>query len=403
MFWSARECKRTLLRGFDINWLPKGLPDGISAFRQGNSVGVDVDSVVGSIPLLNGDTLQITPKVKSVNFMRMLIEAEMSDSSALWSSEDFAKFDLADETSLASLVSKPFVKLLKQLISSSLLFSWDRTRTWSDVVAGELQIGPTAIALAQKKATPFLIQKKVRSYNTPENRVLVAAAFLCSQQAILLREEKEFLKSFIERHEFDHLRQEDLTTVAAKLATGWYEGTRGYYSGVLRLAQIILGEQGLSQGVVERIEAQPVLFNSANIFERFIRAHLQRTYNSVGLTVRKGFFPEQYLYADGTTLLAPDIVIYKGDDIRLLADAKYKLAKVTSADHYQLHAYARRANANSAVFFCASSDSSELEVVRRKAHWGLTTYQVSLPLSDMELTVRTLRQLERHVPTFLPY
>src|SRR5688572_29746496 len=64
VFWDAPECAYTELPGFDLRWLPKGLPPQIRSVQRGYAVGIEVDTLVGSVPLLNGDTLQLRPKVR---------------------------------------------------------------------------------------------------------------------------------------------------------------------------------------------------------------------------------------------------------------------------------------------------------------------------------------------------
>jgi hypothetical protein len=76
VIWNITECSVDELHDFDLAWLPKGLPPQIRPFRRGNRVGLEIDTLVGSVPLRNGDTLQIKPKVGTANFLRMLLDAE---------------------------------------------------------------------------------------------------------------------------------------------------------------------------------------------------------------------------------------------------------------------------------------------------------------------------------------
>src|SRR5262249_783351 len=77
--WNITECTTSLMSGFDLDWLPSGLAVQINQFRTRSAVGLEVDTIVGSVPLKNGDTLQILPKAGSANFLRMLFDSEFAD------------------------------------------------------------------------------------------------------------------------------------------------------------------------------------------------------------------------------------------------------------------------------------------------------------------------------------
>ena len=401
--WNITECSQEELAGFELSWLPARLPPQIRSFRRNGRVGLEIDTIVGSVPLRNGDTLQIKPKIGAANFLRMLLESEISTTPSD-SDADLVSYSTDNESSLASLVARPFVDALKTVAASSFRFGWKRDVRQSDSPTGDLVLLQTAIGLRSRSEKPFTYVDKMRTYDIPENRVLTAAAVVVSKRfsSRLSRDLRSFLRQFITRVAATTASARDIEHVKTRLAASSYSGARGYYIAPLRLALIILAQEGFSQSASDDLKAEPILFNSADVFEKFVRLAITDHYQKVGLTVRKSFFPPLTLFKDGSGSLQPDIVILRDERVRLIADVKYKADGTTSADLYQAHAYAQRAGVDFMIFFCATA-ASELQVTRRSSYLSLTVFEIFLPVSDLSRTRKHLQTIERAVPAFLPY
>jgi hypothetical protein len=404
MLWDVSECASTELPNFDLEWLPKGLPPLIKPFVRGSRVGLEIDTLVGSIPLRNGDTLQLRPRVGNANFIRMLVESEAPNASISGPNEDLVGYSSSEEASLASLVARPYVRALLTVDAGSMRFAWQKIRELAEIAGGELDILTTAARLSQRSDRPFAFTRKIRTTDIPENVVLAAAAqcILRFHVRLLTNEERAFVFDFGRKFSSSALSNNMLELVRIRLATGQYDGARGYYAQALRLALILLGESGFKQGAVEEIQAESILFNSATIFEAYVRQHLKHRYQKRGLSVRKGFFPPMTLFKDGTVALGPDIVVTKDDRLLLVGDVKYKIDGVSSADYYQAHTYSRRASQSYFTFFCADAHASHVQVSRRKSYLDVEVFEVKLPLSHLANSTAALHSLERLVPEFRP-
>ncbi|MFM2473060.1 McrC family protein [Burkholderia cenocepacia] len=404
MLWSIPECASSELPDFNLEWLPKGLPAQIRPFWRGRNVGIEVDTLVGSIPLKNGDTLQLMPRVGKANFIRLLVESESDFSWNMKTNDDLVDYSFSEEASLGSLVARPFVRCLLDVQSGSLRFVWRSRREVSDVAGGELDVVATSIALLQRNQRPFVFSRKIRTTDVPENIVLAAAAniVLLRYARQLGKEDRLFLSDFCKRFNFLALDEKTIEGVRTRLATGQYDGARGYYAPALRLALILLGEFGFKQGAHSQIRAEPVLFNSATIFEAYVRQQLRLGYQRRGLSVRKGFFPPMSLFNDGSLILDPYIVISKDERLLLVGDVKYKVDGVSAADYYQAHIYARRAFQKYFVFFSTDEHATQVRSSRRMSFLDVEVFEIKLPLVQLENATEALRNLERVVPDFRP-
>jgi len=404
VLWDVRECAATELPGFDLAWLPKGLPAQIRPFYKANRVGLEVDTLVGSIPLKNGDTLQLRPRVGNANFIRMLVESEATNAALDTRDDKLVGYSFTEDASLAALVARPFVKSLLAVESGSLRFAWQRRQEVAEVAGGELDVLSTALRLAQNNEKPFVFSRRTRTTDVPENRVLAAAAQIALRRHanLLDRQDRSFLLDFSRKLAAGALGGELIDKVKQRMSSGQYDGARGYYAAALRLALILLGESGFKQGSAEEVRAEPVLFNSASIFEAYVRHQLKLGYQTKGLRVRKSFFPPMSLFREGGVSLEPDIVISKDERLLLVGDVKYKLDGVSAADYYQAHIYCARASQKFFVFFTTDEQATRAQASRRKSFLDVEVFEVKLPLANLQAAVVALRSLERLVPEFRP-
>ncbi|MBR8436207.1 hypothetical protein KDW37_36190 [Burkholderia cenocepacia] len=404
MLWDVRECAATELPGFNLEWLPKGLPAQIRPFYKGSRVGLEVDTLVGSIPLRNGDTLQLLPRVGNANFIRMLVESDATNAALGSPDDDLVGYSFSEEATLASLVARPFVRALLAVDSGSVRFAWQRRREIAEVAGGELEMLATAIRLSQGNSYPFVFSRKIRTRDVPENIVLAVAAqiVLRKHSGMIGGDDRKFLFEFSNKFEIQYISGEVIENVRQKLYSGQYDGARGYYAAALRLALILLGESGFKQGASEEVHAEPVLFNSASIFEAYIRQKLKQAYQRRGLSVRKGFFPPMPLFKEGSLVLDPDIVISKDEKLLLVGDVKYKVGSLPASDYYQAHVYSRRAAQAYFVFFCADEHAETAQTTRRKSFLDVEVFEIKLPLAHLQTATLALHSLERLVPEFRP-
>lgn len=115
---------------------------------------------------------------------------------------------------------------------------------------------------------------------------------------------------------------------------------RAYYLPALNLALLIFRGAGLALDDPQDVVFKPIIVNTANMFERYIRAVYQEVatqfdaYAEDGRRVPVDF----YNRAARPIRVQPDIVIKRGGRTLLVVDVKYKF-EPTAQDHYQMWAY----------------------------------------------------------------
>ncbi len=397
MIWFAKENDTTWLPNFDIRWLPPRLNPGITIVRSHSEIGLQVGGVIGAIPLNNGDTLRITPKVGTINFLRMLMTCEGLFQDFSTEFENLASYNMDDEYASYKLITKSFGLSLMEVKNRSLRFDRKKVRQAGQFARGRVQPESTEINLKQAKDNPIVFDTWEREYDTAENRVLGKAASVIIGQLRQISDSDLIKAAEFWSNRFSRgFSIEDLFEVNRRLLRHQFGGSRGYYVKALGLAKIILGEAGISSDTGSSIEADGLLINSANLFEQYLRKLLIDSYKGQGVLVTKGGgISNRSLYLDGSFELEPDFVFQRDSKFLHIADAKYK--RPDSKDHYQMVCYLSRYGVRSGVLFHPELDpANDIEPRKRSTSDGLMVWEVPLPLQDLDSTQSILGQaLER--------
>ena len=396
--WTARESAITWLSGFKPGWLPSGLETQIRVVGRAEHVGLEVAGVVGAIPLLNGDTLQLTPKVGVLNFFRMLLTAEGLFDDLKNQFNDFVNYASNDDAALPHIIAKSYFTQLREVMSSSLKFHRTKVTTSSDFAMGPIEPVQTAMWLRMRHERPVVSKMNIRDYSTPENRILAAAAdvglgYLGYET---LKSHSPWVTSFSSRFRSPKTVLDDLAIVNANLSKRRFSGSRGYYVKALTLAKLLLGQNGLAQGSSVDVFADSILLNTATLFEQYVRSIVSSRYSPEGVIVRKGSTPQKFLYTDNSYGLNPDITLARGTRFLSVGDAKYKFPD--AGDQYQLAAYMAAHDVLYGFLLSPDFEGSVPKVVSRVTMNGKKVIEIALPLSDLEATEKMLTNLHTVVP-----
>ncbi len=401
--WTAVESATTWLLGFPLGIVPSSLESQVRVVTRGTEIGLEVGSIIGTVPLLNGDTLNIVPKVGATNFFRMLLTAEGLEERLLNKEfDDFASWGVDDSPdAIPKLLARRFLLALAAIDAEGPRFGRTMQRQLRETASGKIVLRPTVRRLRLHAMSPFVCDRRVRDFNIPENRVLAAAAWtaagLLSERANLEAWQSTIAFKWKRLFERKETLKEDLMETAEGLVKGEYGGPRGKYINALVLARLILGRAGMSQESRTMIMGDALLVNSATLFEDYVRAVLSKVYKPMGLTVSKGGAPIQFLYDDGSFGLIPDIRISRGLSTLVLGDAKYKIPD--AGDHYQMATYMRSYGVRRAFLLCPDYEKEEREkIVRHRAADGRTVMEVRLPLRDLSLAEKILADLYQLLP-----
>jgi hypothetical protein len=388
-----REGLPTLLPHLGLADLPYALPSGVRLFTRGDQLGIEAQGLVGNIPLSNGDTLQILPKIGQANFLRMLFTSMGSQADLKRQFEEFVKYSVDDDASIPILAARQMVMAAAEVLrrgSSTVRLPVTRRML---AASGQILPAPTALALARHEAEPVFTRVRIRSHESPENR-LVSSALLMAASLLDAPERTYALDTLAKwrRRVCKPLMQPtDLLVVEQRIARRWYGGPRSYYQRILTLGLVLLGSLGMTIDSKPFIEGEAVLLNSADIFEKYVRQMISNHYSTLGYIVTKGGSTSFSLYQDGTVSLAPDVVIERHSETVLIADAKYK--EPAAADHYQMLAYLTAFGIDRGVLLTPGYQAAGVTIRKHATPRRLTVVVATLPMDKLSQTESFLQDI----------
>lgn len=366
--------------------LPHPLPAQIKTHLRNEEVGIEAQGVVGAIPLRNGDTLQIVPKIGKVNFLRLLFKAEGVQPELNRSYDEFVTYSLDDERNVDAVVARYLFVSADEIMKRSLQCGTIKRRRLGLFAAGQIDAVATALNLAQRKLEPVAYIVREKTIDIAENRVITEA--VVRAWVILSQPDKDIFAPVYERWMARFHRpndvQHDLWEVERGFAERRYGGARGYYQKALMLAQIILGSSGLGFYDAAMVEGDAILLNTAAIFERYVRNVISEKYSDSGYVVTKGGSGISSLYTDGSFEIDPDIVISRDGKILLIADAKYKIP--TADDHYQMISYLQVKGVRSGLLLAPLYDGQDVRVREYATTNRTFVREVYLPMKNLPET-----------------
>lgn len=387
MILSAKENELTWLENISLQDIPQNLPNGIKIHQQGNLIGIEAQGVVGSLPLLNGDTLHIKPKVGNINFLRLLFRCQGDQKNLLEEYEGFVQYFLDSENHVDFLVAKNLLVAADEIIRRSPLQGRVARRIYSSYLQGKIDTVSTSLNIARFHDEPVVAYVKRKTIDIPENR-MITEAVLRAWSIVQEQNKTDILGRIKDRwtQRFPRSRNiaEDIDFVERGFASGRYGGSRDYYRKTLMLAQVILGSQGLGLHNAEIVQGSALLLNTADVFEKYIRNTIANSHLDSGYVVSKGGAGSLSLYTDGSFILEPDVYISKSGRPVLIADAKYK--KPDSGDHYQMLVYLRAHGIRSGLLISPSFEGTDVKIKEYATSDKIIVREAYLPMQDLATT-----------------
>ena len=383
----------TWLNGVSHVDIPSPWPASVDIRIRSASIGIVPQGVVGAVPLLNGDVIQILPKIGRVNFFRLFIKAGGLQGDLEREFEEFVSYSLDDESNMSSLAARQLYVAALDILRIGPQLGRVLRRREGAFAMGRIDAIATTFNVATHRREPVAFWVRERTYDIPENRVLTEA--LVRALLLLSVADRDSLEHVCERWLSRFPRSKnlmaDLEYVSHGFAVRQYGGPRDYYRKALMLAEVVLGNSGLGFGEGTTVEGDSVLLNTADVYERYLRSVIAGTHGESGYVVSHGREWTISLYSDGSYQMIPDIVISRGGSVTLIADAKYKVP--VSSDHYQMYSYLHVMDVETGLLLTPSLDGEEVVARRFSAVDGKTIWEVYLPMSSLPATEAFLGRL----------
>lgn len=393
MIHQATEGQTTWLPGVSQTDFPPNWPPSIDIRLRPTGVGVLPQGVVGNVPLLNGDSILIQPKIGRVNFLHLFFRAGGTQQELEREFEEFVTYSLEAESNMITLAARQLYVTALGILRFGPKIGRVSRRHLGAFATGRIDAVATSLRVLSRRRQPVAFWVRERTLDIPENRVLTEA-LVCALPLLSNPDRKDFAfiyDKWLSRFPRSQNLLADLEHISHGFAQMSYGGARDYYRRALMLAKVVLGNSGL--GFVENaaIEGDAILLNTADVFERFLRRVVAERHAGVGFVVSKGGDRTTSLYTDGSYRMVPDIVVTRNRTVRFIADAKYK--EPSSSDHYQMHAYLHAMGAEVGLLLSPTIESNDIISKKYQAADGKVVWEIYLPMSNLSATEVYLGEL----------
>lgn len=387
--WTIFDSQVTPLLGFDLAWLPEQAATYVTPHitRQADheAVALEVGPYVGALPLTNGDTLYITPRVGQQTLSYMLMVTGRLENAVQREFEQLANLGYSTQNSVSwvHLLARSFLDHLRLIEKGSLRFDRKRVSERRQTASGQLDMVPTLISLRRRETIPVHCVVRTRTYETVEHRMLGAAAnILLSLRAVEV-DNLAIARRWTKYLGDGPLTNQELRDVARSLSAGHYTGPRSYYIKALVMAQLILAQGGVTLDDAATVRSEALLTNVYTLFESYVRITLRNHLTKQGYVVEKLDSGAPTLFVDGTSELKPDVIISDRTGVRLLVDAKYKLREdIGAADYYQMATYLKGYQVQHGVIVRPRVKTLSTPLISRRMNYGGWISELNIGLSD---------------------
>lgn len=396
-YLSLVECRRETITS---SWFsPDILPEQYSQYF---SIGFDPkeklwavlpDSYVGIVPFNIDYGIQIRPKSGLNNLTYMLYRSGLLSRSLETPFEQTVPYQIADddiESFFEGLVNS-FLESVDAIKRHGLIRQSELVSKKENVIRGKIEFREWLRDFPRTGGIP--IPQAVFSPNIDNiaNRVIKRCLLYLAGAQLKYVPQNQILDrlDYFGLLSNSKITSDELRDVENALEYGRFPAGRYYYLPALNLALLIFRGAGLSLGDDQDVVFKPILIDTANMFENYIRIICQDAVKSGDAHAENGRHRPLEFYKSETKNITvqPDIVVRKGGRTLFVADVKYKF-EPTAQDHYQMWAYMEAYGVKLGGFISVSDDP-------RKSNLPLWYKRDDYSVFDFHFDCRNVRHSEQ--------
>jgi len=347
-YLSIVECRRELVKAgwFDIKILPSSYRDyfKVEYDIQNNGWIIETGSYAGIVPFNAEYGVQILPKSGLKNLTYMLYRSGLLSRSAETPFEQTVPYHVPEddlESFFEGLIYS-FLRCVDQIKSLGLIRQSTQETRESYSVRGKIDFLRWASQIPHTGGVPIPQRVFEAQLDNLPNRVLRRCLEYLAHSSLRYFPLAEILGrlDYFGRIPSSLVSAVELAELERQIEIGHFPASRYYYLPALNLALLILRGAGLALGDDHDVTFKPILINTADMFEKYVRVLCQETVKRHDARADDGRQEPQKFYNEAYSPIhvKPDIVVRRGGRWLFVTDVKYKFAP-TEQDHYQLWAY----------------------------------------------------------------
>lgn len=372
---------------FSIDYKPKS-----------NSLILFSGKYIGLIPVNDNLAIDIKPKFSISNINRMIITSGEYLQALTFFNRHYSESPTDSNITLKFLI-ECFLREMKILYENGILKNFVKKNTVSSNIKGKLNI-PLSLKNLWAKG---LFHKASIDFNelTPDNDANRFIKCALIESLSELRKNYPELKKLIADNVFflemfdgvqDFMNENPIELYQSNKDFG---DLRDYYRNIVKSSELILAKKGISFELIEEnVFLNSYYIDMETIFEKYLFVFLKEYFlkNYTEISVKDGntdgkkkFFNK---YSLGTGDAKPDVIIKKGENTLLIADAKYK-NKTKDTDRYQVISHAVSFNCRYTVLISPRPEHYSGQKLRKVGDVGddikINVYEYFIDLSNTNL------------------
>lgn len=349
---SVRECHHETITAdwFDSSLLRSDHKNyfTIEVDAESHRFAIQTNSYVGIVPLSSDYGIRILPKSGLKNLTYMLHRSGLLNRSLETPFDENVPYEVPEddlESFFEGLV-RSFLKAVDRIKTFGLMRESVTREQDSYMVRGKIDYHRWARAFPHTGGIPIPQRVFNAEIDNLYNRVLkycleyLASFATMSALVGINRDEVLGRLDYFGHVPSSHISGDDLSSIEHDLESGRILASRYYYIPALNLALLILRGSGLALGDIEKVSYSPILINTNDMFEKYIRVICQEATREFDAHADDGKQHPISFYQESSEPIRvkPDILIRRGGSTLMTIDVKYKF-KPTEQDHYQIWAY----------------------------------------------------------------